>query len=694
MTSADTMSAQSTEGASVGRSSMLVRPHAAASLAFLLVGVALLLAATLGTAWPEAIESLGLGEWLSYGRAMPAALNALVFGWLTLGLLAFIHHAMPRIVGQQSALPIVALASGLVIAAGTAAGVAAIVLGEGAGGRLLEMPWYADLSLVMGSLGAAVAVSATARGAGSGLPVAAWYMIAGPWWLFFSQAAGSIPGLQGAPAEIQSAFTATAVYGLWLAPAAIGGGYYLVARLVPDASFHPRLGRIGFWSLGFTWVWTAARTLQYGPTPDWMETIPVLFGAGLAVTAITLATDFAFALRGRWDEVWHSVSLRLFVAGMGLFVIVTGHMLLQSLRSSSTVVRFTAWETAFEYLTVFGAFTLWTAGLLVHLGGSFTTTSWGRALGRLTVIPLAGGILFAIGTRWVAGLQQGYTWLGGVSVDTHDNFGEGFRNTVAPLIGTDRLTFIGLAVASAGLLVFVVGTATGLARLGKRAQRVGSVLALAALVVVAFSTAAPVDGIEIVTGFSLAVVVVGTLVFIAARAGGAPPAVDEEVLEFEWPEAESLGTIRRGAAFVFALAAVAVFALPALESGAEASVLADATRDFEEGSAAELGQQLYIAEGCWYCHTQQVRPIVTDVGLGPVSALGDYAYDPVGTFGVARLGPDLAHAGSREPTDSVSWVADHLRDPRVERPWSNMPAYDHLTDGELAALATYVAGLE
>lgn len=631
MTSADTMSEQDTNGTTAVRTVPTARVLAAGSLLFLVIGLALLLVAAMGLAYPEQ----GFGEYLTYGRAMPAALNALVFGWLTLGLLAVVHRAVPLLTGGSPALALPALGAGLLAFAGAGAGVGAILIGESAGGRLLEMPWYADAALVVAYLVTAVAVTATIRRGGAAeTPVAVWYLGVAPWMLFLSYALGAIPGMTGAPAELQSAFTATAIYGLWLAPAAVGGGYWLVSRLVPEASFHPRLGRIGFWSLGFTWALTAARTLQYGPMPEWMETIPVLFAMGLIVATLTIAADFAFALRGRWDSLVGSIPLRLFAVGTGFFLLVPGHMLLQSFRSSSSVVHFTAWESGFEYLALLGAFTMWTLGLLIHLTGAFRGA--GR-VGRYAVVVAALGTLFAVGTRWVAGLQQGYTWLGGVEAGTHANFGDGFRNTVAPLAGTETLTLIGLAIAAAGFLVLAGGAVVG-----------------------------------------------------AVTAGGD----DAAATEFVWPDTHPFGSVRRGAVVVFAFAALVAFAMPAFEIGTEPTILADTSRSFEDGSPEQQGRELYVAEGCWYCHTQQVRPIVTDVGLGPVSVAGDYAYDPPGVFGVARIGPDLAHAGSRAPTDDVGWIYEHLLDPRVERPWSTMPSYDHLGDGELAALAAYVAGLE
>ena len=617
--------------------SFSVTLHALFALVFLLIGSTLLIVAYGGVAWPDLVETSAASEYLAFGRSLPMALNSLVFGWLTLGLVAAIYFFLPRLVGSRLALRGVATVNAFVMAAGVGAGVVAIGVGDGAGGRFLEMPWYSDAILVVSFLVSAVVVSATVRRSDLervGVPI--WYFIAATWWLFFSYTVGAVPGLAGAPAELQSAFTATTVFGMWIASAAIGGGYALVARLVPDAEFHPRLGRIGFWSLGSLWAWTAARTLQYGPMGDWMETVPVLFSSILIVAVLAIAADFALALRGRWDSVTRSMPLRLFAAGMALFVLIPGHMLVQSLRSSSTIVRFTGWEMAFDLLAVMGAFSLWTAALLAHLLASQSGKGWRPGWGVLVALPMAGGVLFAVGTRWVAGLQQGYAWLAGVESSVYDNTGEGFLNTVAPLQGTDALTAIGLMIAHVGVLVFVVGA---LLRSGR-------------------ST----------TG--------------------------ETVGAVSWPDDERPSIVWRGAVVIFALTVVAVFVFPAIDADREPTLLADQHRDHTDDPIAHQGRDLYIAEGCWYCHTQQVRAIITDVGLGPVSTSGDYAHDPVGIFGVARVGPDLTHAGSRAPTDDSAWVQSHLSDPRSRRPWSTMPAYGHLTDSELNALAQYVAGLE
>ena len=90
----------------------------------------------------------------------------------------------------------------------------------------------------------------------------------------------------------------------------------------------------------------------------------------------------------------------------------------------------------------------------------------------------------------------------------------------------------------------------------------------------------------------------------------------------------------------------------------------------------EAGRQVYVAEGCAYCHTQQVRPLSTDSGFGRPSAPGDFAWQTPQLLGSERTGPDLTDIGNRQP--SAVWQFMHLYQPRSVAPQSIMPAFPWL----------------
>ena len=98
------------------------------------------------------------------------------------------------------------------------------------------------------------------------------------------------------------------------------------------------------------------------------------------------------------------------------------------------------------------------------------------------------------------------------------------------------------------------------------------------------------------------------------------------------------------------------------------------------------GLQVYIAEGCVACHTQQVRNIEMDNVWGArPSMASDYYYSKQrldvwrqspSLLGSERTGPDLTDIGTRQPSDQ--WHLLHLYNPRLVVDASIMPKYPWL----------------
>ncbi len=108
----------------------------------------------------------------------------------------------------------------------------------------------------------------------------------------------------------------------------------------------------------------------------------------------------------------------------------------------------------------------------------------------------------------------------------------------------------------------------------------------------------------------------------------------------------------------------------------------------ERYTANELfGRQIYIREGCLYCHSQQVRPdgfgADQDRLWGRPSVPADYVFDRPHLLGTMRTGPDLMNIGVRQT--SVDWHMLHLYDPRLVVEGSTMPPYPWLFEVKRSA---------
>jgi cytochrome c oxidase cbb3-type subunit 2 len=149
---------------------------------------------------------------------------------------------------------------------------------------------------------------------------------------------------------------------------------------------------------------------------------------------------------------------------------------------------------------------------------------------------------------------------------------------------------------------------------------------------------------------------------------------------------KSIGSLAIGAGF--ALVTLAMFVqgfLPAMLPESRSKEVSRAVRtdlgdvkwvryDASDYTDLErIGREVYIREGCWYCHSQYVRPVTgEDLRWGPVSEAGEYAYDLPHLFSTRRIGPDLTRVGLKYGDD---WHYAHHWDPRLVVPESIMPSF-------------------
>lgn len=101
------------------------------------------------------------------------------------------------------------------------------------------------------------------------------------------------------------------------------------------------------------------------------------------------------------------------------------------------------------------------------------------------------------------------------------------------------------------------------------------------------------------------------------------------------------------------------------------------TSEIPYSTSAQEGQVIYQSQGCGACHTQLVRPVIADVGLGTVTL-----NDSNQVIGIKRFGPDLSDVGSRYNNDELAAI--------VSGDAGSHPAYG-LADDDMAAVVAYLA---
>src|SRR5438128_1415683 len=93
---------------------------------------------------------------------------------------------------------------------------------------------------------------------------------------------------------------------------------------------------------------------------------------------------------------------------------------------------------------------------------------------------------------------------------------------------------------------------------------------------------------------------------------------------------------------------------------------------------AEQGRRIYAANGCIYCHSQQVRPDYASADVDRKwgdrrSAPRDYLFDRPVMLGQERMGPDLSNIGKRAPAEEEKPAEAPGANPHAASPAAAQP---------------------
>jgi cytochrome c oxidase cbb3-type subunit 2 len=102
---------------------------------------------------------------------------------------------------------------------------------------------------------------------------------------------------------------------------------------------------------------------------------------------------------------------------------------------------------------------------------------------------------------------------------------------------------------------------------------------------------------------------------------------------------------------------------------------------------AVAGQRVYAANGCVYCHSQDVRPayLSGDIAREPEAVpkvrrtvARDYIHEQPAFIGLQRIGPDLSNYGLEKRVASLNDIHRRLYDPQCISAGAIMPSYRYL----------------
>ncbi len=366
-------------------------------------------------------------SWLTFGRLRPIHTNGVLFGWLSMAYVGAMFYMIPRLLKTDLWSEKLGNFTCLLWNATLVLAVISLSRGLTQGVEYAELIWPIDLLIAFLFILININLWKTfiTRRA-EHLYISLWYMYASLLWtplvfligngmLFPITYAGGIASMATPYTGVNHAavnwFYGHNIIGLWFTTVGLGMAYYLLPKITGNAIYSHRLGMVGFWTIAFVYVWTGQHHLLYGPGPQWLQTVSIVFSVSLLIPVYTVIRNFWGTLEGKWHIFFEEPSAKfLILGGWWYFLTCTQGIFSNALRPISKIVHFTNWVVGHAHLAVLGAFTYFSIAAIYycwpHITGREISKKFGSRHFWLTTLGL---VIFMV-SLWIGGLIQGTLW--------------------------------------------------------------------------------------------------------------------------------------------------------------------------------------------------------------------------------------------------------------------------------------------
>ena len=431
----------------------------------------------------------------------------------------------------------------------------------------------------------------------------------------------------------------------------LGLMYYFLPKAAERPVYSYRLSIVHFWSLVFIYIWAGPHHLHYTALPDWASSLGMLFSLMLWMPSWGGMINGLLTLRGAWNKVASDPVLKFFVVAITFYGMATFEGPLLAIKSVNALSHYTDWTIAHVHSGTLGWNGFMTFGMMYWLlPRLFQTKLWSAKLANAHFWLGTIGILLYIVPIYVAGITQGLMWR--AITDSGQLQYPDFIETVRAIVPMWALRSLGgTCYLVAAILGGVNFYKTWKSRPAKYETPVYRAPALAPIYT--GDAVRPKSSLKSVAVVAQRIDVWST---------------------FWWHRKLERLPMKFT---VMVLAAVAVASL--LEAIPEFLIRSNipTIASVHPYTPLELaGRDVYLSEGCYLCHSQMIRPILSETKrYGEYSKAGEFVYDHPFQWGSRRIGPDLAREGGRQ---SNLWHALHFMNPPQVTPGSVMPRYPYL----------------
>ena len=434
----------------------------------------------------------------------------------------------------------------------------------------------------------------------------------------------------------------------------LGLMYYYLPKAAERPVFSYKLSILHFWSLVFIYIWAGPHHLHYTALPEWASTLGMLFSVMLWMPSWGGMINGLLTLRGAWHKVATDPILKFFVVGVTFYGMSTFEGPMLSVKSVNALSHYTDWTIAHVHGGGLGWNGFITFGMAYWLMPRiFQTKLWSKKLAELHFWIGTVGILLYIVAIYAAGLTQGLMWR------AFDATGRlvypDFVETVTTLIPMYWARAVGGGLYIVGTVLCLVNLVMTWANRPKTYEE-------------------PTFQAPALGPFTAPTGEHDPSPWRKGRSHHQEPFFNlGRFADAKWHRVWEALPARFTVLTILAVVSASLFEIiPTFLIKSNVPTIASV----QPYTPLELyGRDIYIAEGCYNCHSQMVRPLVAETErYGEYSKPGEFVYDHPFQWGSRRIGPDLHRVGQKY---NHLWHYEHFDNPTKVTPGSIMPPYKH-----------------
>jgi cytochrome c oxidase cbb3-type subunit 1/cytochrome c oxidase cbb3-type subunit I/II len=378
----------------------------------------------IGAGYLIAPDFLANIEFVHFGRVRPMHVNAVLFGFVTPGLLAAGFYFIPKLLRTELFSQKLGVFTAVFWNLSVLTGIVGVSLGYTQGREYAELPWAADIMIVISFALVVFNVLMTiARRREKILYVSIWYLSAAVVLTGCTYIIGNViwkpntGALAGIPDAILLWFYGHNIFGLLLTPMGLAVAYYVLPIVTRSPLYSHTLSLIGFWSLIVVYTHIGTHHLLQVPVPTWLKTISIVDSVAMVIPVMVFLINIWYTVKGKLGAIQADIAAKFVFTGTIYYFFVNIQGSMMALPVVQRITHFNNWVVGHAHIGVMGF-----AGVTA-LGGLYFI------LPRITGKPLYSKFLadlqywlvligitgFAI-VLTVVGLIQGNAWYNGETV--------------------------------------------------------------------------------------------------------------------------------------------------------------------------------------------------------------------------------------------------------------------------------------